>query len=78
MIPELLTKIGHAAFGFLCALAALVNPTLTVVGFLLFVLYELDEEFHLSDEAYEELREYGYGLAVALFFLLLLRFIGVV
>jgi hypothetical protein len=78
LIPEPLTKLGHGLFGFLCALSVLVHPVLTVVGFVLFVVYEFDEYFHLSDEAYEELREFGYGFAVALCLLIASRFIGLV
>jgi len=78
LIPEPLTKIGHGLFGFLCALSVLVSPVLTAVGFILFVLYELDEQFHLNDTAYEELSEFGYGFAVALCLLIALRFIGLI
>lgn len=69
-IPEALTKIGHGLFGFLSALSVVVNPTLTVIGFLLFMAYELNEEWHLHDEAYEELREFGYGFAIGMLALL--------
>jgi hypothetical protein len=74
-IPEPLTKIGHAVFGFLSALSILVHPILIVISFALFLVYELDEEWSLCDEAYEELREYGYGLAPGLVFLLLLPYL---
>jgi hypothetical protein len=36
-------------------------------------VYELDEEWHLNDEAYEELREYGYGFGAGMLVLILLR-----
>jgi hypothetical protein len=78
LIPEPLTKLGHALFGFICALSVLVSPVLTVVGFVLFVVYELDEYFHLSDEAYEEIREFGYGFGAGIFLLLLLRFLNLI
>jgi len=69
-MPETLTKLGHALFGFTSTLAALVNPVLPPISAALFVVYELDEEWCLSDEAYEEIREYLYGVAAALGYLL--------
>jgi len=78
LIPEPLTKLGHACFGFLCALSVLVNPVLTVVGFVLFVVYELDEYFHLNDEAYEELQEYATGFAIGIVTLLFLKAAAVI
>jgi hypothetical protein len=44
----------------------------------LFVIYEVDEYFHLNDEAYEEIREYLYGCGVGMFLLLLLKFLYLV
>jgi len=69
-IPETLTKIGHALFGFTSTIAVVVNPILPPTSAALFVLYELDEEWRLSDEAYEEIREYLYGVSAALGYLL--------
>ena len=69
-IPEPLTKIGHAVFGFTSTLAAMINPVFLVTSAALFVIYELDEEWSLSDEAFEEIREYLYGVSAALLLLL--------
>ena len=74
MIPEPLTKIGHAVFGFISTVAVLINPVLPILSASLFVIYELDEYFHLHDEAYQEIREYLYGVSAGLILLLLLRF----
>jgi len=65
-IPETLTKMGHALFGFASTLATLIHPVLPALSAALFLVYELDEEWCLSDEAYEEMREYLYGVAAAL------------
>jgi hypothetical protein len=70
-IPEPLTKIAHIFFGFISTLASLINPALTVTSAALFVIYELDEEFRLNDEAYQEIREYLYGTSAALTLLIL-------
>jgi len=69
-IPETLTKMGHALFGFASTLATLIHPVLPALSAALFLVYELDEEWCLSDEAYEEMREYLYGVAAALLLLL--------
>jgi len=49
----------------------LINPILPPLAAALFVIYELDEEFRLSDEAYQEIREYLYGASAALTLLIL-------
>jgi hypothetical protein len=69
-IPETLTKMGHALFGFASTLATLIHPVLPALSAALFLVYELDEEWCLSDEAYEEIREYLYGVAAALLLML--------
>ena len=69
-IPEPLIQIGHVIFGFISTLAALINPIFLVISAALFVIYELNEEWHLDDEAYEEIREYLYGVSAALLLLL--------
>ena len=78
LIPEPLTKLGHAVFGFISTVAVLINPVLPALSAILFVIYEVDEYFHLHDEAYEEIREYLYGVAVGLTLLICLRFSGLV
>jgi len=76
-MPETLTKLGHALFGFTSTLAVTVNPILPPTSAALFVIYELDEEWCLSDEAYEEIREYLYGVSAALGYLLVTSVTGV-
>jgi hypothetical protein len=65
---KLLCSVSHFLAGLLSSLAVIVSPVLTVIGFLVFLIYELDEEWKLTDPAYEEIREYGIGyfLGVAL------------
>jgi len=78
LIPEPLTKLGHAVFGFLSTVATIVSPVLPIVSFILFVIYEVDEYFHLNDEAYQEIREYLYGVAVGLTLLICLRSLNLI
>ena len=72
-IPESLTKIGHMLFGAASTISVLIHPILPALSLTLYTLYELDEEWRLGDEAYEELREYGYGVSAALITLILMR-----
>jgi hypothetical protein len=78
MIPEPLTKLGHAVFGFISTVAVLINPILPALSAILFVIYEVDECFHLNDEAYQEIREYLYGVAVGLTLLICLRSLNLI
>lgn len=62
---------AHFAGGFLAALAARVEPVLAVVATALFVIYELDQDWHLHDKAYKDIREYMVGFFAALAAMLL-------
>jgi hypothetical protein len=66
-------RLGHALFGFVSTLSVLVHPILPALSAILFVIYELDESFHLCDEAYADIREYLYGVAAALVVLLVME-----
>jgi len=77
-IPEPLTKIGHGLFGFISTLSVLVHAILPALSAALFVIYEVDECFHLNDEAYQEIREYLYGVAVGLTLLICLRSLNLI
>lgn len=60
-----LTDLAHIAFGILTVLAAVyVHPVVSAIMFLTFIMYEVDEEWHLEDESYEDIREYGIGLGI--------------
>jgi hypothetical protein len=50
--------------GFLTAFFSFVNPVAAVMMFLTFIIYELDEDWHLSDKAFRDILEYGIGLYV--------------
>jgi hypothetical protein len=67
---KLLCSVSHFLAGLLSSLAVAVSPVLTVVGFLVFLIYELDEEWKLEDYAYEEIREYGAGFFLGVAILL--------
>jgi len=64
MIKDILYTLAHIVFGFLASVSVLISPVLTVVNFLIFLVYELDQEWTISDNAYQELREYGFGFGL--------------
>lgn len=57
-------RISHTVFGILTVLSAKLSAVLPIIFFLTFILYEFDEEWNEGDHAFEELREYGIGLAI--------------
>lgn len=65
-----LSALLHMAFGFITTLSILIHPVLSVLCFLAFIIYEYDEERHLSDAMYEEISEYATGMAIAILMLL--------
>jgi len=63
-MKDIFYTLAHVTFGFLASVSVLISPILTVINFLIFLIYELDEEWNISDEAYQELREYGFGFGL--------------
>jgi hypothetical protein len=61
-----LTSLAHYLGGFLSGLCSLFNPTLSVLATLLFLVYELDEDWQISDESFSDIREYLLGLFISL------------
>jgi len=69
-----LTKLGHVTFGIMTVLAAsYVQPIISLIMFLTFVIYELDEEWHLEDQSYEDIKEYGIGLGIGVTAILIIK-----
>jgi len=56
------TKLIHVLCGFLTAYSTEFSIILPILLFLVFILYELDEDWHISDNAYEDIRDYAIGL----------------
>lgn len=63
-----LERFAHHIWGFMVALVALVSPALSVLMFTGFIIYELDEEWHIKDKSYADIREMliGMGIGAAL------------
>jgi len=72
MLRDILFSLAHVVFGFLASVSILISPVLTVVNFLIFLVYEMDQQWTIRDEAYEELREYGLGFGLGVVFLFIL------
>jgi hypothetical protein len=48
----------------LTAVVSKVNIVFSIINTLLFIIYELDEAWHLHDESYEDIKEFAIGLAL--------------
>jgi len=59
--PSIYT-LSHMTAGVLTALATLVSPVLPAVLFGGFMIYELNEDWHITDQAFKDILEYCYGL----------------
>jgi len=74
MIRDILFSLAHIIFGFLGSISVLINPILCVINFLIFLVYELDQDWRLHDYAYEELREYGFGFGLGVVVMLIMLY----
>jgi hypothetical protein len=68
-----ITDIAHITFGILTAIISKINIIFSIINTFLFVLYELDEEWKISDYAYEDIREFAFGLGIGEVLLLALE-----
>jgi hypothetical protein len=65
VLKQFFCKIAHFAAGFSTALVSTLNAVLSILLFITFLVYELDEDWHISDEAYRDILEYAVGLYTA-------------
>jgi hypothetical protein len=72
MLRDILLSLAHIIFGFLASVSILIHPVLTIINFLIFLVYEMDQQWTISDHAYQELREYGLGFGLGVVFLFIL------
>jgi hypothetical protein len=68
---HVLCRVAHVVYGLLSALSVRVSPVLTVVMAAVFIIYELDEEWRLSDYAYDELIEFMTGFSIGVVVMLI-------
>ena len=71
LLKEIVYKLSHYLCGALTVLAVKIHAILSVILFVGFVIYEIDEEKMIKDYAFEELREYLVGFCIVLILLLI-------
>lgn len=69
---NIVTGLAHYLWGFMISIVSAVMPALAAIMFTGFIIYELDEDWHIKDGAYRDIREMlvGMGLGVPLAMLL--------
>jgi hypothetical protein len=67
--------LAHFFFGLLSSLSVIVSPVLTVISFLIFLSYELDEQWRIRDTGFIEIMQFGIGFACGMVILLFLKII---
>jgi hypothetical protein len=60
-----LTDLSHALLGVLIVVLTKVNPLASILLFLAFLVYELDEDWHISDQAYNDILELMVGMVIS-------------
>ena len=66
---------AHYLIGMITAMSSMVHWTLPLVGVLFFLAYEVDEDFHISDEAFHDILEAMIGFFVTVTGLIIWRLI---
>jgi len=54
-------NIAHYLAGIITALSYILSPVLPILGAGLFIIYELNEDWHLHDRAYHDILEFMIG-----------------
>ena len=60
-----LTDLAHAVLGVLIIVLTKVDPLASILLFLTFLVYELDEDWHLHDQAYQDILELMIGMVIS-------------
>ena len=60
----MIARLAHIVFGILTALVSMVSPVLSVLNTIVFIIYELNEEWYLHDKAYKDILEFCVGLGI--------------
>lgn len=63
--------VSHMSAGILTILGGLVAPIVGVLLFVGFMIYELNEDWHISDQAFRDILEYCIGMYACVFVVLL-------
>ncbi len=71
-----LASVGHFLGGLVAALVAPVSPLLAILVTAVFIIYELDEDWHISDLSYRDIREFLEGMVTGGAILVICKVIG--
>ena len=66
-----LTSLAHFLGGALTALTTVKFPVLGSIMVVLFIIYEVNEDWHLSNKAFKDILEFMLGLYVTALMLIL-------
>lgn len=66
----------HYLWGILISIVALLSPTLSVLMFTGFIIYELDEEWHIRDKSYADIREMLVGMGIGVVIDIIIKIIA--
>lgn len=69
-------NVAHYLVGIIIVMSSQVHWTLPLVGVLLFLAYEVDEDWHLYDEAYHDILEAMLGFFVTVAGLIIWRLLS--
>jgi hypothetical protein len=61
---NILKQLIHFFAGVLTSYTSFYNITLSILMFIVFIVYELDEDWHIRDQAYRDILFYGVGLYI--------------
>ena len=64
-------SVAHFVGGLLVAIISPLIPVLSVISFLGFIIYELDEDWHISDQAYKDIKMFLFGMFTGMIAILL-------
>jgi len=70
---SILTFLSHFFAGVITILSVLVHPVLPIILLFIFTVYEVDEDYHLSDKAFVDIRQFGYGAFLTSLILIILK-----
>ncbi len=66
---------AHYLVGMITAMSSQVHWTLPLVSVIFFLAYEVDEDYHISDEAFRDILEATIGFFATVTALIIWRFI---
>jgi len=75
----MINKIAHFIGGSLATLMTVIEPngwSVCICMTLTFIVYEINQQKHIHDPAYEEILEYLLGIGFICMMIVLMRYVG--